>query len=162
MLERALVPLDGSTLAEQILPLVEDLATKLGAEVVLFQAVMTATEALLEAMPRGTAIGTEASSVELAQNVARRRVESERRAAQGYLDSIKAGLEAKGLKVQALVGEGAPAAAILDSAKETDASFIVMATHGRSGLGRIVFGSTADAVLRASSLPVFLVRPESA
>jgi nucleotide-binding universal stress UspA family protein len=57
--------------------------------------------------------------------------------------------------------EGESPAAILDYAKEAHVSMIGMSTHGRSGLGRTIFGSVADDVLRNSQLTVLLIRPQS-
>jgi nucleotide-binding universal stress UspA family protein len=55
-----------------------------------------------------------------------------------------------------------PAAEIVNAARETGADLIAMSTHGRSGLGRLMFGSVAEAVLRHSDVPVFLLRATEA
>jgi len=51
---------------------------------------------------------------------------------------------------------------IVAAARETGADLIAMSTHGRSGLGRLVFGSVAQAVLRHVEIPVFLMRTTEA
>ena len=57
-----------------------------------------------------------------------------------------------------MVRRGEPAEEILAGAREAGADLIAMTTHGRSGLGRLLFGSGAEAVLRQSEVPVFLMR----
>jgi nucleotide-binding universal stress UspA family protein len=152
MLDKIVVPLDGSDLAEEMLPVVEELASKLSAEVVLLQAVITLTEAMREAGP-GPGL-----TPELGMDVAKRRVESETGSAERYLEEVRKRLQAKGLKVSTAIAEGLPAGAILEYAKENNASLIALATHGRGGLARAVTGSVADAVVRHSDVPVLLVR----
>jgi nucleotide-binding universal stress UspA family protein len=60
--------------------------------------------------------------------------------------------------VQHLLAEGDPANAILSAARESHCDLIVMATHGRRGLSRLVLGSVAEAVLRRAPCPVLLVK----
>jgi nucleotide-binding universal stress UspA family protein len=57
-----------------------------------------------------------------------------------------------------VVAEGEAADAIVEQAAENGANLIIMSSHGRGGLGRLVFGSVADAVLRHSPVPVLLLR----
>lgn len=155
MLDKILVPLDGSDLAENVLPVVEELAEKLSAKVILLQAVTPSTQALREAAPGAI------TSPELSVDVARRRVEAETGAAERYLESVRQRLADKGLTASTSVAEGAPAPAILQSAKDNDASLIALATHGRGGLARAVMGSVADAVVRNAAAPVLLVRVQT-
>lgn len=155
MLDKILVPLDGSDLAENVLPVVEELAEKLSAEVILLQAVTPSTQAMSEAAPGAI------TSPELSVDIAKRRVEAETGAAERYLESVRQRLADKGLTASTSVTEGSPAAAILQSAKDNDASLIALATHGRGGLARAVMGSVADAVVRNAAAPVFLVRAET-
>jgi nucleotide-binding universal stress UspA family protein len=61
-------------------------------------------------------------------------------------------------RVQTLVTQGAPAAEILKIAAEKQASLIVIATHGRTGLSRLTLGSVADRVIREAPCPVLVVR----
>ena len=152
MLDKIVVPLDGSDLAEEVLPVVEELASKLSAEVVLLQAVITSTEATREAMAGPGA------AAELTIDLANRRVESETDAAQRYLQTVGERMQAKGLKVSTALTEGLAAGAILEYATENNASLIALATHGRGGLSRAVTGSVADAVVRHSGIPILLVR----
>src|SRR5262245_20346982 len=64
--------------------------------------------------------------------------------------------------IEILVGEGPVAAAIIEAADQERIDLIVMATHGRSGMQRVVYGSVAAQVLRSSSRPILLVRAPGA
>ncbi len=153
MYELILVPLDGSELAETALPHAEEIARRFQARVLLLRAVVSAHQVVAEtATP---------DAPRLSLDVAQRRQEAEVEAAEGYLGSISHRLVAAGLRVETQVAEGPPAAAILEYAAEAHVSLIVMSTHGRGGLRRLVFGSVADEVLRSSHLPVLLLRPQS-
>jgi nucleotide-binding universal stress UspA family protein len=135
-----LVPLDGSRLAEGAL----DAATgfgRAGATLVLLRA----TEA------HGTAF-TDAAEAQV----------SAVREAEGYLDSVAARVRRAGVaRVETSVWYGPPVEAIADAAQLRKTDLIVMSTHGRSGLGRLVLGSVAESVLRATSTPILLLRPET-
>jgi nucleotide-binding universal stress UspA family protein len=63
-----------------------------------------------------------------------------------------------GIAVETSTPEGPPEHAILEAARGWPADLIVMTTHGRTGLGRLVFGSVAEAVLRSAPCPVLLIR----
>jgi len=83
--------------------------------------------------------------------------------AEAYLDELKTKLEAQGVRgVDVHVWYGPAAAAIVDATRLYGADLIVMSTHGRSGLGRVVFGSVAESVLRGTTVPILLVRPSGA
>jgi nucleotide-binding universal stress UspA family protein len=80
-------------------------------------------------------------------------------AAREYLGRIAGGLTASGTGCEVAVRAGEPAAMIVDEARERRADLVVMATHGRSGIGRAVLGSVAEGVLAGGRVPVLLVRP---
>jgi len=84
--------------------------------------------------------------------------------ADGYLTALKDSLEKGGCRaaIQAHVWYGVPASVIVEAARTNRADVIVMSTHGRSGLGRLVFGSVAESVLRGTRVPILLVRPAEA
>jgi len=65
----------------------------------------------------------------------------------------------RGLKVEEVIGHGDAAAEIVRIAEEHDIDLIVISSHGRTGLGRILFGSTAEAVVRHARCPVLVVKP---
>ena len=143
--QRLLVPLDGSPLAEEALGPAAELARLLDGTIELFRVLVTppvAAEPLL-APPVLTA--------------AARRVREDE--ANEYLARIAARLRADGLRVNATVGwSGAPADAILEACRR-GAGMVVMATHGRTGLGRLLFGTVAFEIVRRGTLPVLMVRP---
>lgn len=146
MYKRALVPLDGSQVAETIIPFILDIAGPLDMEVVLLRVVEPVPPMVLE--------GSRHIEVE--------DVEARHTDAEEYLAPIAVELRNKGVKVESRVRRGNPADQIVAAARETGADFIAMSTHGRGGLGRLVFGSVAQAVLRHVDMPVFLMRATEA
>lgn len=79
-------------------------------------------------------------------------------AARRYLAFVRDEQAASGVPIEILVGEGHVAAAIIEAAEQQQIDLIAMATHGRSGMQRVVYGSVAEQVLRSSSRPILLVR----
>jgi len=77
---------------------------------------------------------------------------------QDYLDHVTRRIKAAGHEVVTAIRLGQPAEEIISYASESGCEVIVMSTHGRSGIGRWVYGSVADKVLRGSATPVLLVR----
>ena len=67
--------------------------------------------------------------------------------------------ECEGLEVEEVITHGDAAAEIVRVAAEQDVDLIVISSHGRTGLGRMIFGSTAEAVVRHASCPVLVVKP---
>lgn len=137
-----LVPLDGSPLAETALPEAIELARQRGARLLLLRAA--------EAHVPLAADPTEAQ-VRVVQE------------AEAYLAELKAELAATGTTdVETSVWYGPPAHAIVEAARLRHADLIVMTTHGRSGLGRLILGSVAESVLRGTTTPILLLRrPEA-
>jgi nucleotide-binding universal stress UspA family protein len=132
-LGRILVPLDGSALAEAVLPVVERLAADHEAEVVLLE--------VLEGQP------------------IRERERAAERQAGGYLEGALDALRARGVRrVRAAVWHGEADQAIANAATREAADLVAMSTHGRSGLDRLRFGSVAEGVVRRAPVPVLLVR----
>jgi nucleotide-binding universal stress UspA family protein len=143
MYERMLVPLDGSEGAEAILPFAEQVAGPLDAEVVLFRV-----------LEPPSPIGLVASAgVVTPDTFTLGEIDAKR-----YLSEIERRLSRKGLRVRTRVTLGSPAEEILAAARSISADLIAMATHGRSGIGRVLLGSVAESVLRASPVPVLLIR----
>ena len=140
---RALVPLDGSPLAEAVIPsFLMKIARPLDLEVVLVQVV--------EPLPP--------PAVDTAPVIALDTTDQGQAEADRYLTSVAGDLIRQGLRVQTLVRVGAPAEQIVEAAREAGADLIAMTTHGRSGLGRMFFGSVAESVLHQSPVPMFLMR----
>ena len=67
--------------------------------------------------------------------------------------------ECVGLEVEEVITHGEAASEIVRVAKERNVDLIVVSSHGRTGLGRILFGSTAEAIVRHASCPVLVVKP---
>ena len=143
MYKRVLVPLDGSELAEGILPIASQVAGPLDLEVVLLRVLQ----------PRTPIVDETARPVVVMDDLESRRVR-----ARAYLLTMGVELNARGLRVRSEVRTGDPATEIVTAAHDVDADVIAMTTHGRSGLGRLLFGSVAEAVLRRSEIPVLLMR----
>jgi nucleotide-binding universal stress UspA family protein len=143
---KVLVPLDGSEAAERVLPYLERLK-RATAEVFLLRAVASASQ-LVASSGAAPAPGM-IDFVQLS--------EEGRREAQTYLDAIAARLRTRGVQSRSMVVLGDAAEAITQSADDSDVDVIAMTTHGRGGIERLVFGSVADAVLRGSTRPVFIV-----
>jgi nucleotide-binding universal stress UspA family protein len=85
-------------------------------------------------------------------------LEELKKAASATLFELKGLADKHGVPFEARTVEGTPAAAILDLAKETAADLLVMGTHGRTGLGALLIGSTTQAVVHGAACPVLLVR----
>ncbi len=143
MYRKILVPLDGSKRAEKILPHVEDLATHPQATVTLLQIIAQtgdmSTAGLITPLPG--------------------QLESEKKQAESYLNSIKAGLEAKQIETRTRVVVSGPVVdAILKTAEHENVDLIAMSSHGRSGLSRVFYGSVAAALLHRIDRPLLLIR----
>ncbi|HXG01991.1 MAG TPA: universal stress protein, partial [Candidatus Binatia bacterium] len=88
--------------------------------------------------------------------------EARRAEAERYLDSLAAELRDRGVRVRTVVRRGDPVTEIASAARELEVDLVAMTTHGRSGLGRLLFGSVAEAVLRSTDLPVLMMRQTAA
>ena len=149
MIQRIVVPLDGSDVAEQALGPGTDLAMRLGVPLVLVRVVD------MHQADVTTMFGFMADSGLMAEQI-----KSEVQLAREYLDENARSLKEQGLSVTAHVDVGLPAAAIVESVREGDC--IVMASHGRSGIARWYIGSVAEQVMRQAPVPVMVVRSSSA
>ena len=85
-------------------------------------------------------------------------LEAEREEADGYLARVAGRLREHGLTVETERPDAPAADAILQRADELNVELIAMTSHGRTGLGRLVFGSVAGAVLNRSTRPLLIVR----
>jgi nucleotide-binding universal stress UspA family protein len=151
MYAQIVVALDGSPLAEQVLPYVEALATRFGSTVTLLRAIRAPGTIIAETTAPTTPVaGPVVDPTPI--------VEAERQEAAHYLESLADRLREQGLTIKDEVSEGPAAQVIVQRAQALGADLIAMTTHGRGGLGRLVFGSVADAVLRSAACPILLVR----
>lgn len=141
MLNKALVPLDGSKESEAVVPYIEELALKLKAEIVLLY--------ILEA------------NYEIYQTEQLKQLESLKASGKDYIERMAAQLKQRGITTNVEFREGLPgaeAAEIIQLADEICVDMVAMSTHGRSGVSRWAFGSVADKVLHEGNTPLLLVR----
>lgn len=140
--EKILVPLDGSVLAEAALARAAELAAGGDGTLMLIRAAEAHT------LP---GVDPTEAQVEVVQE------------AEEYLGAVAARLERDGLKrVETSVWYGPAASAIVEAARLRKADLIVMSTHGRSGVGRLILGSVAESVLRGTATPILLLRAQEA
>jgi nucleotide-binding universal stress UspA family protein len=151
--ERLLVALDGSSAAERVLEHAEALANAFGSHVLLLHATLSPETVIAETTAGDAAIGQVAPTMD-----PRPILEADHASATDYLTQIAERLRQHTLNVTIDSTEGPANTVIVERAAALDVSLILMTTHGRGGLGRMVFGSTADSVLRHAPCPVLLVR----
>jgi nucleotide-binding universal stress UspA family protein len=140
MYKRALIPLDGSAVAESIVPFILEIAGPLDMQVALVRVIVPTPPLAVE----GAVVFDD--------------VEKLRADAEAYLAGVAAELRTKGVRVTTTVRQGEPVEQILAAARAAEADLIAMTTHGRSGLSRLLFGSIAAAVLTRAEIPVFMMR----
>ena len=144
MYQKILVPLDGSKRAEAILSHVESIAKSNHAKVFFLK--VEEDPVILE---RDEVIDIARYHEEFDEQNAR---------SQAYLDDLKARFQKEDIQAVTLLAFGSVVKAILNTAAETDADLIAMATHGLSGLVRVSYGSVAAGVLQAADIPILLIR----
>jgi nucleotide-binding universal stress UspA family protein len=137
MYSRILVPLDGSELAQVALPHAVHLAQLFQAELILLRVAYAA------AYPGSDPVAAQRAVV----------AESD-----AYLTAVATSLSPQGLTLHTSVRYGNAAEEIIAFASQEGVALIVMATHGRSGVGRWLLGSTAEKVLRGTTVPILLIR----
>jgi nucleotide-binding universal stress UspA family protein len=143
MYKKILVPLDGSPLAEAVLPHAESLAKSEGAEIVLLRVTVTPSRYLFAHNP------AEGNNV----------IKMIKKEAADYMKAEVSKLQNEGVKVTGITRDGAAPDEILEVAEETHADVIAMSTHGYSGVQRWLMGSVADRVVHYSHIPVMLIHP---
>jgi nucleotide-binding universal stress UspA family protein len=156
MFNSALVPVDGSALALEALPVAKQAVGSRGTVVLV--AVIEPTGAHLARTARAGAAGRSARvAIELAEHAAH----GDRQEAEADLEAARAAGRSLGLRVRAaVVREGQPGEAILAEAKRAACDLVVISTSSKSGVKRAVIGSVADHVIRnASGIPVIVIRP---
>jgi nucleotide-binding universal stress UspA family protein len=148
MYQNILVPVDGSELAECVLPHLEAMVNRFGIKAIIFLRV-------IEPLPPAIAGGDYIFGEDEAETLQTRHEE----AAKDYLDQLIKRLQYDNVSLTGEVITGKAAENIADHAMEKAVDLIIMATHGRSGVSRWVMGSVAERVLRWSCVPVLIVRP---
>ena len=153
---KILLTYDGSKLANAAIPHALSIASVYGSKVTLLYVIE----------PVGQEIANIQSAVlvtpvETIAGVAEEIVAAGKIKAEKQLNKIRSELEIGGIKlVRVKVVEGFADSKIVEVAKKEFCDLIVMSTHGRSGLGRVLLGSVADYVVRNASCPVLLVHPQ--
>ena len=143
MYKKILVPLDGSPLAEAVLPHAQALADSEGAEIILLRVAVNPAAEFSFSDP---ALASDLIDTMEAETLS-------------YLQSIRSKLQKAGIRTNFLIREGSVAETILEVSSEVNADLIAMSTHGRSGISRWLMGSIADRVVNHSPVPVLLIRP---
>ncbi len=149
LLTKILVPLDGSKLGEAAVRCVTEIASRLKAEVILFQ-VLASGYLAITADGYGYVMNTE------------QQMESDKAFATAYLQQVGAPLKQEGISVKAEIRFGNAAEEIVRFADKKQVDLVAMSTHGRSGVGRWVFGSVAEKILYQGNTPLLLVRAPAA
>ncbi len=142
MFKKILVTLDGSSFAEEALPYARELAGCGDATLVLAR-----VDEPYEPPP---GVFVPATSIP----------EVIRLSAGEYLEQLASRLKLAGLKVESAVLDGKVADSLLKFAKSEGVDLIVMSTHGRTGLSRLLMGSVAEQIVHGAHCPVLLVRPQ--
>lgn len=138
--KRVLIALDGSAAGEMVMKFLMEIAGPLDMTVMLLHVLEPITPAAAEGL------------------VVTDDIDARRREAEEYLAPIAAMLRSQGVDAAWAIRHGRAADEILAAADENGTDLIAMATHGRSGIGRLLFGSVAEAVLRRAAVPVFMIR----
>ena len=153
MYKKIMVPLDGSELAECVLPQVETFIAGCQVSTLVFVRVIEPAGLTYKG-----AYVTSKDDLEKIEMYTKRIEEGRKRNADEYLKGVVSRLKPGGVKYQTEVLSGKVAESLVDYAEANGVDMIIIATHGRSGVSRWVRGSIADRVLRASRVPVLMVR----
>src|SRR5579859_864286 len=152
--EKIVVALDGSALAEAVIPYVLPLARAFNSEITLVCAYPLVEDTLAGEMAlSGAGMGGLALEQIYEGDELVGKEDSD------YLETVRQRLTQQGLRVQTTLPRMRAAPAIVAIANRENADLIAMTTHGRSGFTRALLGSVADAVLRAAPCPVLLIHP---
>ncbi len=146
MFSKILVCLDGSSIAEQILPYAVEEALHFKAKIYLLQVIT---------MPSTITGPEEPAPI----GVLLEQVKHEETLAHSYLERIAGPIRQKGIETECVTLQGTPGETIMNFVTQNKVNLVAIATHGRSGLKRLVFGSVADFLLRESGLPMLVIRP---
>ncbi len=148
MYKKIMVPLDGSKLAECVFPHLETVVKGCKSpEVIIVQAVEPLS------VPYGREVAKFTSLEQVQAFETHQKVEADK-----YLKEIVARLRKTGVNVRADVIYGKAGEALSDYATKSDVDLVIIATHGRSGISRRVWGSVAGRLVHSVSVPVLMVR----
>jgi nucleotide-binding universal stress UspA family protein len=150
MYNKIMVPLDGSELAECVMPHVETITSGCKISSVVFVRVVDPIQLPASVPARGEFGFSEKERQELAEH--------RKQTAGDYLKKIVENTQLKGAQLSHEVLEGKVAETLAQWAEKNGVDLIVIASHGRSGVSRWVMGSVADRVLRSACVPVLMIR----
>ena len=152
MFRKILVCLDGSNLSEQILRYVSEEASSSDKKMILLNVVT---------LPIATPIAIPGDASNITPMLPTpEQIAADEAKAEKYLEKKAQSLKELGIKTKCVVVMGDPGSAIVDYAEKNAIDLIAIATHGRSGLRRILFGSVAEYVIKHSKLPILLIKPK--
>lgn len=158
MFTRILVAVDADEIVEAVIATASGLAQSLGARVALLHVIDSAGAiAPLAATSEPAGLGVPTFGGAANMQMTEQLLEDQQQAGETFLQGVVGRLPA-GIAADVLLREGAPAATIVANAEEWGAELIIVGTHGRGGMERLVVGSTAEAVLRAAPCPVLTIR----
>lgn len=147
-LSHVLITLDGSRLAEQALEPGLEVARQLGCQVTLLR------------VDDGSGLGpVEKGMLDVAHHGLSQQVDPETGDAVHYLENVAGRYRSPGLEINTAVVTGTPAQSILEYVEANQVDLIVMATHGRTGIRRWVYGSVTEKCLHNSACAMLIVRP---
>ena len=152
MFKKILVCLDGSNLSEQILRYVSEEASGSNKKVILIQAM---------SLPMITPVAIPGAVSNIAPMLpSPEQIAEDEAKVKKYLEKKAKSLKEMGIDTQCTVVSGDPGSMIIDYAEKNGIDLIAIATHGRSGLRRIIYGSVAEYVIKHSKLPILLIKPK--
>lgn len=149
MYDVILAPLDGSKRAEKILPYIETLAHRFGSQVILLQVL----ESII--IYPGPHSGYGATDFVVLQR------DELKEEAKAYLTGLQEEFREKQIEAQVVVAEGPVVPSIIKVAEREGVDLIAMASHGRTGLARVFYGSVAAGILNQADRPLLIIRSES-
>jgi nucleotide-binding universal stress UspA family protein len=152
MYARILVPLDGTPLAETVLPHATEIARRFDSTLVLLRVSMSIADAA-----RATRPSELPAAVPLAEDVIESLVDSQEQLAEAYLKLMSTSLAKAGIAHECVVMEGDPELALVQAVREQRIELVTMATHARTGLGRLLHGSIADRLLHDIEVPILML-----
>jgi nucleotide-binding universal stress UspA family protein len=148
MYQKIMVPLDGSQVAECVIPHIETIAGKSATRVEL----VTVVEPL-DIPTRG--------QIAISDDEIKQIDDEGKNEATKYLKQVSSRLTRAGINASTVILSGKPAESLVRYAVNNNVDLIIMATHGRSGISKIFWGSVAEKILRATDIPVLLIKTTS-
>lgn len=152
MFRKILVCLDGSSLSEQILQYASEETVHAEKEVVLLRVVSFSHSTTIAVPGVISSIPPSPSGPE--------QLAAEETEAREYLNAKAEALKSIGINVECVVLVGNSGESIVNYAHENNVDLIAIATHGRSGFKRMLFGSVTEYVIKNSKLPILLIKPK--